>query len=226
MIKNIIYIFTLKKVPKLVWSSSYEYNLKPKKITLFYLVLGLILFGIGEGLLITANMGVSPWFVLHQGLAFKTGYTIGLTTFIVSIIVLLLWLPLKEKPGLGTILNAILISVAIDVSLFILPYPEQLLFQLIQVIIGILIIGIGSGYYLCSFLGAGPRDGLNLAISRHTNKSIALVRTILEVRAVVIGFFLGGIVGVGTLIYAIGIGYSVSFGLFFVGKIYKKIESN
>ena len=152
MIKNIIYIFTLKKVPKLVWSSSYEYNLKPKKINLFYLVLGLILFGIGEGLLITANIGVSPWFVLHQGLAFKTGYTIGLTTFIASIIVLLLWLPLKEKPGLGTILNAILISVVIDVSLFILPYPEQFLFQLIQVIIGILIIGIGSGYYLCSFL--------------------------------------------------------------------------
>ena len=88
MIKNIIYIFTLKKVPKLVWSSSYEYNLKPKKINLFYLILGLILFGIGEGLLITANIGVSPWFVLHQGLAFKTGYTIGLTTFIVSIIVL------------------------------------------------------------------------------------------------------------------------------------------
>ena len=224
MVKNIIYIFTLKKVPKLEWSSTYEYNLKPKKITIFYLIIGLILFGIGEGLLITANIGVSPWFVLHQGLSFKTGYTIGLTTFIVSVIILILWIPLKEKPGIGTILNAILISIVIDISLFILPYPKNFLFQLIQVIIGILIIGVGSGYYLCSSLGAGPRDGLQLALARQTNQSLVLIRTILEVSAVLLGFILGGIVGIGTLIYAIAIGYSVSFGLFLMQKIYKKIN--
>ena len=224
MVKNIIYIFTLKKVPKLEWSSTYEYNLKPKKITIFYLIIGLILFGIGEGLLITANIGVSPWFVLHQGLSFKTGYTIGLTTFIVSVIILILWIPLKEKPGIGTILNAILISIVIDISLFILPYPKNFLFQLIQVIIGILIIGVGSGYYLCSSLGAGPRDGLQLALARQTNQSLVLVRTILEVSAVLLGFILGGIVGIGTLIYAIAIGYSVSFGLFLMQIIYKKIN--
>tara|TARA_Y100001980_G_C14449294_1_gene233579 strand:+ start:179 stop:853 length:675 start_codon:yes stop_codon:yes gene_type:complete len=224
MVKNIIYIFTLKKVPKLEWSSTYEYNLKPKKITIFYLIIGLILFGIGEGLLITANIGVSPWFVLHQGLSFKTGYSIGLTTFIVSVIILILWIPLKEKPGIGTILNAILISIVIDISLFILPYPKNFLFQLIQVIIGILIIGVGSGYYLCSSLGAGPRDGLQLALARQTNQSLVLVRTILEVSAVLLGFILGGIVGIGTLIYAIAIGYSVSFGLFLMQIIYKKIN--
>tara|TARA_Y100001970_G_C13945692_1_gene705540 strand:+ start:91 stop:765 length:675 start_codon:yes stop_codon:yes gene_type:complete len=224
MVKNIIYIFTLKKVPKLEWSSTYEYNLKPKKITIFYLIIGLILFGIGEGLLITANIGVSPWFVLHQGLSFKTGYTIGLTTFIVSVIILILWIPLKEKPGIGTILNAILISIVIDISLFILPYPKNFLLQLIQVIIGILIIGVGSGYYLCSSLGAGPRDGLQLALARQTNQSLVLVRTILEVSAVLLGFILGGIVGIGTLIYAIAIGYSVSFGLFLMQIIYKKIN--
>tara|TARA_B100000676_G_C17807583_1_gene695651 strand:- start:106 stop:780 length:675 start_codon:yes stop_codon:yes gene_type:complete len=224
MVKNIIYIFTLKKVPKLEWSSTYEYNLRPKKITIFYLIIGLILFGIGEGLLITANIGVSPWFVLHQGLSFKTGYTIGLTTFIVSVIILILWIPLKEKPGIGTILNAILISIVIDISLFILPYPKNFLFQLIQVIIGILIIGVGSGYYLCSSLGAGPRDGLQLALARQTNQSLVLVRTILEVSAVLLGFILGGIVGIGTLIYAIAIGYSVSFGLFLMQIIYKKIN--
>ena len=224
MVKNIIYIFTLKKVPKLEWSSTYEYNLKPKKITIFYLIIGLILFGIGEGLLITANIGVSPWFVLHQGLSFKTGYTIGLTTFIVSVIILILWIPLKEKPGIGTILNAILISIVIDISLFILPYPKNFLLQLIQVIIGILIIGVGSGYYLCSSLGAGPRDGLQLALARQTNQSLVLIRTILEVSAVLLGFILGGIVGIGTLIYAIAIGYSVSFGLFLMQKIYIKIN--
>ena len=91
MLNNIIYVLTLKKIPKLHWSSEFEYNLKPKKLTVFYLVFGLLLFGIGEALLITANVGVSPWFVLHQGLAFKTGFTIGITTFIVSIVVLLLF---------------------------------------------------------------------------------------------------------------------------------------
>ena len=100
MVKNLIYILTLKKIPQLYWSSSNEFNLKPKKITIFYLVLGLILFGIGEALLVTANIGVSPWFVLHQGLAFKTGYSIGITTFIVSVVVLLFWFPLKQNLAL------------------------------------------------------------------------------------------------------------------------------
>ena len=221
MVKSLIYILTLKKIPQLYWSSSNEFNLKPKKITIFYLVLGLTLFGIGEALLVTANIGVSPWFVLHQGLAFKTGYSIGITTFIVSIVVLLLWLPLKQKPGIGTILNAILISVVLDLSIVILPYPKDFFYQLIQVFFGILIIGIGSGFYLAANLGPGPRDGLMTGLNKKTNQSLALIRTFLELSAVGIGFYLGGIVGVGTLIYAIGIGFSVSAGLFIVGKIYK-----
>ena len=174
MIKNLIYILTLKKIPKLSWSSEFEYNLKPKKITIFYLIFGLILFGIGEALLITANIGVSPWFVLHQGLAFKTGYSIGIGTFIVSVFVLLMWFPLKQKPGIGTILNAIFISIVIDLSLLVLPYPKEIFFQLIQVIIGILIIGIGSGYYLAANLGPGPRDGLMVALNQQTKQSIFL----------------------------------------------------
>ena len=222
MIKNIIYVLTLKKIPDLYWSSPYEYNLKPKKLTIFYLVLGLVLFGIGEALLITANIGVSPWFVLHQGLAFKTGYSIGITTFIVSVVVLLLWFPIKQKPGIGTILNAILISVVIDISIIILPYPNNFWLQLIQVIIGILIIGIGSGYYLAANLGPGPRDGLMTGINKQTNYSFAFIRTVLELSAVIIGFYLGGIVGIGTVIYAIGIGFSVSLGLFIVGIINTK----
>ncbi len=221
MLNNIIYVLTLKKIPELHWSSEFEYNLKPKKLTVFYLVFGLLLFGIGEALLITANVGVSPWFVLHQGLAFKTGFTIGITTFIVSIVVLLFWFPLRQKPGVGTILNAIFISIVIDLSLFILPYPKEFIFQLIQVIIGILIIGIGSGYYLAANLGPGPRDGLMTGINKQTNRSLTLIRTILEVSAVGIGFYLGGIVGIGTIIYALGIGFSVSLGLFLVGKFYK-----
>ncbi len=220
MLNNLIYILNLKKIPKLDWSSQFEYNLKPKKITVFYLIFGLVLFGIGEALLITANIGVSPWFVLHQGLAFKTDFTIGITTFIVSVVVLLFWFPLKQKPGIGTILNAILISVVIDLSLFILPYPNDLAFKLFQVIFGILIIGVGSGYYLAANLGPGPRDGLMTGINKQTKLSITSIRTFLELGAVGIGFYLGGTVGIGTIIYAITIGFSVSLGLFLVGKFY------
>tara|TARA_B100000029_G_scaffold189168_1_gene186911 strand:+ start:625 stop:1290 length:666 start_codon:yes stop_codon:yes gene_type:complete len=221
MLKKIIYVLTLRKIPKVSWSSSHEYNLKPKKLTIFYLIIGLILFGLGETLLVTANIGVSPWFVLHQGLSFKTGYSIGITTFVVSIIVLLLWFPLKQKPGIATILNAIMISVVIDLSLPFLPQPEDFLLQLFQVIFGILIIGIGSGFYLVANLGPGPRDGLMTGINKQTNLSFSLIRTVLELSAVGLGFYLGGIVGVGTILYAVGIGFSVSLGLFSVGKFYK-----
>ena len=219
--KLFLSIFALKKMPALSWSSEDELNFKPKIKTLGYLIFGLILFGLGETLLVTANIGVSPWFVLHQGLSFKTGYSIGITTFVVSIIVLLLWFPLKQKPGIATILNAILISVVIDLSLPFLPQPEDFLLQLFQVIFGISIIGIGSGFYLVANLGPGPRDGLMTGINKQTNLSFSLIRTILELSAVGLGFYLGGIVGIGTILYAIGIGFSVSLGLFLVGKFYK-----
>ena len=127
---NLLLILTLKKIPKLSWSSLDELNLKPKIKTLVYLIFGLILFGLGETLLVSANIGVSSWFVLHQGISFKTGYTIGITTFIVSIIVLFIWIPLKQKPGIGTILNVIIIPLVTDLSLPHLPYPEIFLLQL------------------------------------------------------------------------------------------------
>jgi len=221
MFKTIIYILTLKKIPNLIWSSNHELNFKPKFITIFYLLFGLTLFGIGETLLVTANIGVSPWFVLHQGLSFKTGYSIGVTTFIVSIFVLFLWIPLRQKPGIGTIMNAIIISIVLDYSLPYLPRPSNIFFQITQVIFGIFIIGIGSGFYLIANLGPGPRDGLMTGLQRKTNFSITLIRTFLEISAVGIGFYLGGILGLGTILYALGIGFSVSFGLFIVGQIFK-----
>ncbi len=221
MIKKINIIFTLKKIPKLSWSSFDELNFKPKGNTLIYLIFGLILFGLGETLLVTANIGVSPWFVLHQGMSVKTGYSIGLTTLIVSIIVLFFWIPLKQKPGIGTILNTILISVVVDLSLPYLPHPEEFLSQLLQVIIAVLIVGLGSGFYLIANLGPGARDGLMTGIQKKTNLSFSLTRTLIELSAVALGWYLGGIVGIGTVIYALGIGPFVSFGLFFVGKYFK-----
>ena len=219
--KKIILIFTLKKIPSLSWSSLNELSLKPKSKTLIYLIFGLILFGLGETLLVTANIGVSPWFVLHQGISSRTGYSIGVTTFIVSIIVLFIWIPLRQKPGIGTILNTIIISIVIDLSLPHLPYPEIFILQLFQVIIGVLIIGLGSGFYLIANLGPGPRDGLMIGTQKITNLSISVIRTLIELTVVAIGWYLGGIIGIGTVIYALGIGPFVSFGLFFVKKYFK-----
>ena len=217
----LITILKIKKIPDLSWSSNDPFNFRPKFNTFTYLVLGLILFGVGETLLITANQGVSPWTVLAQGLSFQFNLSIGVTTFIVSIIVLFFWYPLKQKPGLGTLLNVILISIVIDLSTPILPYPKTLSYQIIQSVIAVLIVGIGSGFYLTANLGPGPRDGLMTGLQKLTDKPIALIRTILEVSAVLIGFYFGGVVGIGTLLFAFGIGPAVSLGIFIVMRFFK-----
>jgi len=218
---NLFDIIKIKKIPNLTWSSSNPLNFKPNLKTLIYLVLGLSLFAIGETLLITANQGVSPWTVLAQGISFQTNLSIGITTFIVSLVVLILWYPLKQKPGLGTILNIVLISIIIDLSTPILPYPKSFLFQMIQSIVAVFLVGLGSGFYLTANLGPGPRDGLMTGLQNLTNQPIALIRTIIEVSAVGIGFYLGGIVGIGTLLFAFGIGPMVSLGIFIVMKFFK-----
>jgi len=217
----LINILKIKKIPNLSWSSQDPLNFKPKFKTILYLVLGLILFATGETLLITANQGVSPWTVLAQGISFQSNLSIGVTTFIVSIFVLLLWYPLSQKPGLGTILNIILISIVIDLTVPILPYPKSFSFQIIQSVVAVFVVGLGSGFYLTANLGPGPRDGLMTGLQNLTNQPIALIRTIIEVSAVGVGFYLGGIVGIGTLLFAFGIGPTVSLGIFIVMKYFK-----
>jgi|TARA_B100000579_G_scaffold20952_1_gene14767 uncharacterized membrane protein YczE len=217
----LINILKIKKIPNLSWSSQDPLNFKPKFKTILYLVLGLILFATGETLLITANQGVSPWTVLAQGISFQSNLSIGVTTFIVSIFVLLLWYPLSQKPGLGTILNIILISIVIDLTIPILPYPKSFSFQIIQSVVAVFVVGLGSGFYLTANLGPGPRDGLMTGLQNLTNQPIALIRTIIEVSAVGVGFYLGGIVGIGTLLFAFGIGPTVSLGIFIVMKYFK-----
>ena len=217
---NLFNILKIKKIPNLTWSSPSPLNFKPYFKTLVYLIFGLFLFAIGETLLITANQGVSPWTVLAQGISFQTNLSIGVTTFIVSLVVLILWYPLKQKPGLGTILNIILISIIIDLSTPILPYPKTFIFQICQSIIAVFIVGLGSGFYLTANLGPGPRDGLMTGLQNLTNQPIALIRTIIEVSAVFVGFYLGGVVGIGTLLFAFGIGPCVALGLYLVDKIF------
>ena len=184
-------------------------------------ILGLILFGIGETLLISANAGVSPWTVLAQGISIKTGYSIGLTTFFVSIGVLCLWIPLRQKPGIGTILNTIIVSVVMDVSLPYLPNPESIFLQIFQVIFAVVIVGLGSGFYLIANLGPGSRDGLMTGLQRVTNKPISLIRAIIEISVVIVGWYLGGVVGIGTVMFALTIGPLVSAGIFSVSRIIK-----
>jgi uncharacterized membrane protein YczE len=190
---------------------------KPKPKTLVILVIGLWIFGTGDAVIIAAGLGVAPWTVLAQGIAqtpaLSIDWTIGEATFFISVIVLFLWIPLKERPGIGTILNAILIAAAIDIMEPKLPHPQDPLFQVIQVLIGTILVGIGSGFYLTANLGPGPRDGWMTGIQRITKVPIGRVRTIIEIIVLVIGWQLGGIFGIGTIIFAFLIGPIVALFL-------------
>ncbi len=211
---------TIKKIPKVSWSSKKPLNLKPRSSSLFFLIIGLTIFGFGEGLLIVSAAGASPWSVLAQGISLNLNLSIGTITFIVSVIVLFLWIPLNQKPGIGTILNAIIISVMIDICIKFVPTPESYISQLFFAILAVLTVGLGGGIYLVANLGAGPRDGLMVGLQRKTNLPIALVRAFLEISVVSIGWYLGGTVGVGTLLFAFGIGPAVALSLYLVGRIF------
>ena len=210
----------IKNIPKVNWSSEKPYNFKPKLSTFFFLCFGLTLFGLGEGLLIVSFTGASPWSVLAQGISFNVNLSIGTITLLISIAVLILWIPLGQKPGMGTIFNALIIALMIDLCIKFVPTPTTYFHQLILAIISVMMVGIGGGIYLVSNLGAGPRDGLMIGLQKVSNLPIAAVRAILEITVVGIGWYLGGTAGIGTLLFAFGIGPCVAFGLYLVDKIF------
>ena len=210
----------IKKIPKVNWSSDKPYNFKPKFSTFFFLCFGLTMFGLGEGLLIVSITGASPWSVLAQGISLNVNLSIGTITLLISIAVLILWIPLGQKPGMGTIFNALIIAFMIDLCIKFVPTPSNYLNQLILAVISVIMVGIGGGIYLVSNLGAGPRDGLMIGLQKVTNLPVAAVRAFLEISVVSIGWYLGGTVGVGTLLFAFGIGPCVALGLFLVDKIF------
>ena len=215
-------IFSIRSVPTTEWSSEKPLNFSPKPLTVIILCLGLILFGLGESLIITASAGMSPWTVLAEGLSMTTGLSIGALTFIISLGVLLLWIPLKQQAGVGTILNVIIIAAVIEWSLPYLPHPETYAIQIIQAIIGTLVVGIASGIYLIANLGPGPRDGLMTGFQKITNLPIAWVRVLLEITVISIGYALGGTIGLATIIFVFGIGPAVSLGLYLIASISKE----
>jgi uncharacterized membrane protein YczE len=201
-------------VPKTSWSAgNSNWIVNPK--TFLVLALGLWLFGTGEALLIDASIGQSPWTVLADGLAKTLNMTIGETTFLTSMVVLLLWIPLKRRPGLGTVMNILIIAVAIDLMIPVLPTPTNVVAQTVEALVGILLVGLASALYITCNVGAGPRDGLMTGLNERTAVRVGRVRTGIEVVVLTIGYFLGGKVGVGTLLFALLIGQSVaiSFGL-------------
>ena len=210
----------IKKIPKVNWTSDKPHNLKPKFSTFFFLCFGLMLFGLGEGLLIVSFTGASPWSVLAQGISLNVNLTIGTITLLISIAVLILWIPLSQKPGMGTIFNALIIALMIDLCIKFVPTPSNYINQLILAVISVITVGIGGGIYLVSNLGAGPRDGLMIGLQKVTNFPIATVRATLEISVVSIGWYLGGTVGVGTLLFAFGIGPCVALGLYLVDKFF------
>jgi uncharacterized membrane protein YczE len=210
----------IKKVPNVWWSSEKPLNFKPKISTFFYLCFGLTLFGLGEGLLIVSFTGASPWSVLAQGISLNVDLSIGTITFLISICVLFLWIFLDQKPGIGTVLNALIISVMIDLCIKFVPTPSDFIHQLILAIFSVVLVGIGGGIYLVANLGPGPRDGLMIGLQKKTNLPIALVRALLEITVVTIGWYLGGVVGIGTLLFAFGIGPCVALGLYLVDKLF------
>lgn len=208
-----------RTIPRTSWRS--ESRWRAKISTFFVLILGLSLFGFGEALLVITGLGNSPWVVLSEGLTNRTGLDIGMTTFIVSVVVLLLWIPLKEKPGLGTISNIIVIAAVLDISILFLPRVETLTVGIAVVIAGILLVGLGSSLYLTCNLGPGPRDGLMTSLHNKTGVRVSRVRFSIEVSVLTIGYLLGGTAGIGTLLFAAGVGRAVALWLGVVSVLAK-----
>lgn len=172
---------------------------------LIRLYAGLAAYGVGIGLLVRAELGLSPWDVFHQGLSIHTGWSIGLCINIVGVLLLLLWIPLRERPGIGTISNALMIGPCADIFLWLVPAPSFWVVRWAFLLAGIVIIAAATGLYINAGFGPGPRDGLMTGISR-LGLSIRLARTLVEITVLVAGWLLGGVAGVGTLLFAAAIG--------------------
>lgn len=176
------------------------------------LIAGLVMFGVGIGLMLQSGLGLPPWDVLHQGLAERFGLSVGIWSILVSVAVLLLWLPLREPYGIGTLLNAIIVGVLIDVTVVVVPQPGPSWLAWAMQVGGILMIGLASGMYIGANLGPGPRDGLMTGIARR-GPSIRLTRSLIEITVLAIGWLLGGSFGFGTVLFALAIGPLVQFFL-------------
>ncbi len=186
------------------------------------LIFGLTVFGIGEAFLVVTSLGNSPWVVLSEGISLNSNLNIGQATFFVSLVVLFFWIPLRQKPGFGTLANIVVIAVAIELGLLIIPEVESISLKLFYVLFGILLVGIGSALYITCGLGTGPRDGLMTGLHYRTGVRVGRVRLGIEVLALTTGALLGGSLGVGTALFALFIGQSVAISLGVLGRLTSK----
>jgi uncharacterized membrane protein YczE len=185
-------------------ASSWSDRRLPRRLIQLYL--GLLLYGLSMALLVRSSLGVMPWDVLHQGLARQVGGSLGQVTIVVGVIVLLGWIPLRERPGLGTVSNVVVIGLAVDAALAVVSAPAELPARLALVVLGVTLNAVATAAYIGVRLGAGPRDGLMTGLVRRTGGSVRLVRTGIEVAVVTVGWLLGGTLGVATVLYAVAIG--------------------
>lgn len=189
---------------------------------LLILIFGLTIFGLGDAFLIMSTLGNSPWTVLAEGISLNTPLNIGESTFIISVFILLLWIPLRQKPGFGTLANIVVIATAIELGLHIIPSTENLSLQLFYIFFGITLVGFGSALYITCGLGTGPRDGLMTGLHYKTGVRVGRVRLAIEIIALSVGALLGGSLGIGTALFALLIGQSVAISLGVVDRITSK----
>jgi uncharacterized protein len=202
-----------RTVPVVPWTAKSRWDLSFKRVLILFF--GLALFGLGDGLIIQSGLGNAPWSVLAQGISLKSGLSIGTSTLIIGSLVLALWIPLRERPGFGTLSNIIIISLFIEIATNIFPKQENLIPGLVFTLVGIAMVGIGSSLYITCGLGPGPRDGAMTGLHQRTGVRVGRVRLGLEIVVSIAGALLGGTLGLGTLLFALLIGQSVaiSFGL-------------
>lgn len=206
-----------RSIPTTPWRAKTRWDLAPMRVGI--LTGALFLFGIGESLLVQSRLGNSPWLVLSEGISRRTGINLGWATWIISCFVLLLWIPLREKPGFGTLLNLMIIPLALQIGVDVFPLQTAFFPGLLFAVIGILFVGIASALYISCGLGPGPRDGWMTGIHHRTGIRVGRVRLGIEALVLTIGFALGGRVGLGTALFALFIGQSVAISFGVLGRL-------
>jgi uncharacterized protein len=209
-----------RTVPKTPWTATGKWDLSIKRVAILFF--GLAIFGLGDSLLIQGGIGNAPWTVLAEGLTLKTGISIGTATLLISLSVMLLWIPLQERPGFGTLANILIIAIFIEIGTVVFPKQSSSLSGVIFSLIGIALVGVGSSLYITCGLGPGPRDGAMTGIHYRTGVRIGRVRLGIEGTVLAIGFLMGGTVGLGTALFALLIGQSIAISLGVVARLTQK----
>ena len=209
-----------KTVPITPWRANSRWDLSFSRVAILFF--GLAIFGLGDALVVQSNLGNAPWTVFAQGLSLRTGLSLGWATFVTGCLVLLLWIPLREKPGFGTLTNIVIISAAIEFGVSVFPLQETLIGGLASALIGIALVGLGSALYITCGLGPGPRDGAMTGIHQRTGVRVGRVRMGIEVTVLIVGALLGGKIGLGTALFALLIGQSVAISFGIVARLTSK----